>query len=131
MSVKSSVSLYWRIFKNKYSLVGTECKICQKVFFPPMRYCNECSNQTTERPFVGKGTIESVTTIHSAPEGFEHLVPYHIGLVRLDEGPVISAQIVGSVDNSALNKKVRVVFRKTFVDKHAGIIHYGFKFEII
>ena len=41
----------------------------------------------------GRGEVFSYSTIHNAPEGFEKYTPYTVALVRLPEGPLITAQL--------------------------------------
>jgi uncharacterized OB-fold protein len=48
----------------------------------------------------GKGKLQAFTTVHIAPTamieaGYDRKNPYCAGIVRLEEGPSISAQIVG------------------------------------
>ena len=49
--------------------------------------------QTERFTFAGTGEIYSYTTVQEAPEGFEDQAPYVLALVKLDEGPLITAQI--------------------------------------
>jgi uncharacterized OB-fold protein len=51
-------------------------------------------------PLGGKGTLEAFSIIYIAPtamirEGYGRDHPYCAGIVRLEEGPAISAQILG------------------------------------
>jgi uncharacterized OB-fold protein len=89
--------------------------------------------KTEQEPFKfsGHGKLLSYTIIHAAPDGFENQVPYTIGLVQLEEGPVISSQIVGDTTGIDINKPVKIVFRKYSEDGQSGIINYGVKFELL
>jgi len=92
----------------------------------------KCGSEEMERfEFSGSGKIVSYTIIHTAPEGFEKQSPYAIALVQLNEGPVVSSHVVGDLGKVAIDKPVRMVFRKLYEDGHAGMINYGFKFEIV
>ena len=57
--------------------------------------------------------------------------PYVLALIKLDEGPTITGQIVDA-DHEALEigKRVRNVFRKVREDGKSGIIQYGYKFVL-
>ena len=67
----------------------------------------------------GRGTLVAFTTIHIAPTamveaGYGRDNPYCTGIVKLDEGPSISAQILG-VDSKqpeqiAIGTQVEVIF---------------------
>jgi len=132
MPHKSSVPLYWRLKDSKYKLVGTKCESCDKAYFPPRKLCPECRSKGKMIPFrmSGKGTIESYTIIRVAPEGFEQQAPYAIAIIKLDEGPMLSAQVVDRIEEVEIGKKVRPVFRRMYTDEHGGLIHYGIKFEL-
>jgi uncharacterized OB-fold protein len=68
-------------------LVGTKCAECGATAFPPRADCAECMSPQFEFVDVsGKGTLHTFTTIVAAPTGFEHLAPYVLGLVDLDDG---------------------------------------------
>lgn len=43
--------------------------------------------------FSGRGEIWSFTQVFDAPEGYELYTPYYVALIKLDEGPMISAQL--------------------------------------
>lgn len=133
MSHKSSIPLYWRLKKPKHRLIGTKCKTCENVFFPPRSLCPNCrrGGAVEDFQFSGNGEIISYTTIRTPPEGFEKYSPYAIAIVKLDEGAHISGQIVGDINNVKEGKRVKPVFRRMYEDGHGGIIFYGIKFAIV
>jgi len=96
-------------------------------------FCPVCRRhgKTEEISLTGNGKIVSFTTIRVAPKGFEDKVPYVIGIIELEEGPMISGQIIGNIENIEIDKNVRVVFRRLVEDGLDGLIHYGFKFELV
>jgi len=132
MSHTSSVPLFWRLKKSKYMMIGSKCQTCGSVFFPPRVICTGCRSRgrVVDHQFTGKGVIESFTVIRAAPEGFEHMAPYVIAIIKLDEGTNISGQVVDGPDEVAVGKRVRPVFRRITQDGDAGLIHYGIKWEI-
>jgi len=133
MPHRSSIPLYWRMRKSKYRLVGTRCAECSSVYFPPRNVCHKCRRRgkIEEFQFSGDGEIVSFTVIRAAPEGFEPYAPYAVAIIKLDEGIMISGQIVGDVSKVEIGKRVRHVFRKVYEDGDAGLIFYGAKFEIV
>ncbi len=132
MPHRGSVAMSWRLAKHRYALVGNKCKACGSAHFPPRAVCKGCGGEAMDQfKFSGSGNILSYTTIHTAPDGFEKQAPYVIALIKLDEGPVISSQVVGNPESVAIDKKVKMVFRKLNEDGRAGIINYGFKFELV
>lgn len=129
MSHKSSVPLHWRLFKNKYMFIGSRCVKCNKKTLNSIKACNSCGSKTEEFLFSGKGVIVSYTTIYTAPEGFDRVVPYNVAIIKLDEDVTISSQLIDKIEKNCVGKQVRMVFRKTYSDGNSGINHYGFKFE--
>ncbi len=132
MTHKSSVPLYWRLQKAKYSLTGTQCITCKSLYFPPRTVCPKCRSKgfTRQHKFRRSGSIVSYTVIHAAPEGFENLVPYVVAIIKLDEGPQVSGLIVDHPDKVATGKQVTTTFRRIYEDGKDGLIHYGLKWRV-
>jgi len=77
-------------------LMGTKCKKCGEVYFPPRADCTKCmSNEMEWRNYSGKGKLVTFTTIHAAPTGFDDIAPYTIGVIDLQEGGRLLAWIEG------------------------------------
>ena len=127
-----SIPMGWRLKRQKYNLIGTECLTCKKRFFPPRNFCPSCRRrgEIQEFQFSGNGTIESFTIIRVAPKGFESQAPYAVGIIKLVEGASITGQIVGPLGRVEIGKHVRSVFRKVSEDGKEGVITYGIKFEL-
>lgn len=81
--------------------------------------------------FSGTGNLYSFTVLQEAPEGFEEQAPYIIGLVKLDEGPMILAQITDLAPDDPINigDRVEMVTRKLTTEGERGMIVYGYKFR--
>jgi uncharacterized OB-fold protein len=100
------------------------------MILPPRDVCPECSEPAkTAYTFAGKGTVYSYTILLDAPEGFENQAPYVVALVKLDEGPLITAQLTDLDGPPESGMKVEMVTRKLRTDGDAGIIIYGYKFR--
>lgn len=84
-----------------------------------------------KQPYVsgGKGTVLSYTVVTDAPEGFEEQAPYTLGLVKLDEGPTVLAQLTDLDAPAVIGLRVEMVTRKLRTDGQRGIIVYGYKFR--
>ncbi len=77
-------------------LMGTKCKSCGEIYFPPRADCTKCMASDMEwRRHSGKGKLVTFTTIHAAPTGFEDMAPYTIGVVDLQEGGRLLAWVEG------------------------------------
>ena len=122
---------HWRLKDQRYRLEGTVCADCGAKFFPPRQVCLECkSTNLTPREFNGHGELYSFTTLRSAPMGFEDQVPYTVGVVKLDEGPMVEAQITDvNADALKIGQRMEMVTRKLRAQGDNGLIIYGYKFR--
>ena len=127
------IAAHWRLIPQRYNLIGTECKTCNEKFFPPRPLCPNCrrAGEVEDYKFSGDGEIYSYTTLHTPSSGFEFMKPVNLAVVKLDEGALITAQIVDcKPEDLEIGRKVEVVFRKVMADGDAGIIRYGYKFQL-
>jgi uncharacterized OB-fold protein len=125
------IARYWRTRNQRYSLVGEVCNKCGAKLFPPRDVCPECAKPAYEPyTFSGRGEVYSYSTIYQAPEGFEEYVPYTVALVRLEEGPLVTAQLT-DVDSDAvtIGMPVEMTTRKVREEGEDGQIIYGYKFR--
>ena len=121
----------WRLRQQRYALVGEMCPTCQEKIFPPRDICPKCAGDAKEPfAFSGKGEVYSHTTVHEAPAGYEKYAPYTLALIKLAEGPMVTAQMT-DVDNSdvKIGMPVEMVTRKLREDGEKGILVYGYKFR--
>ena len=80
----------------------------------------------------GKGKVVTYSIIYVAPEHLEGQAPYPVAIIKLDEGPRITAQIVDCEnDKVKIGMKVQSTFRKIQADGYTGAIYYGYKFKPI
>jgi uncharacterized protein len=79
--------------------------------------------------FAGTGEIYSYTMLQEAPAGFDAQAPYILALVRLDEGPMVTAQITDVGDAIHIGDRVEMVTRKLTTEGSKGMIVYGYKFR--
>ena len=121
----------WRLKDQRYRLEGNVCADCGARFFPPREVCSECRSRNLKpHEFSGRGELYSFTTLYQAPLGFEGGVPYAVGMVKLDEGPMVEAQLT-DVNPSDLKVGLRVemLTRKLREFGQEGLIVYGYKFR--
>lgn len=127
----SEAPRHWRLQQQRYGLVGEECPHCEEKIFPPRDVCPKCGEEaTTLYQFSGKGEVYSFTTIYDAPEGYTENAPYTVGLIKLLEGPLVTAQLT-DVDNDKVHigMPVEMVTRKLREDGDRGMLVYGYKFR--
>ena len=95
-------------YLNKGKLMGTKCKKCGEIYFPPRADCLKCMDDTFEWiEFSGNGTLNSFTTIHAAPKGFDDIAPYTIGIVDLRESGRLLAWI-GDIPKDEIKNDMQV-----------------------
>lgn len=125
------ISRHWRLRQQRYGLVGEVCPHCSVKIFPPRDVCPNCAGEAkTPYAFSGRGEVYSFTTVYDAPEGYEGTAPYTVAIVKLDEGPMVTAQLT-DVDNNkvTIGTPVEMVTRKLREDGERGILVYGYKFR--
>lgn len=81
--------------------------------------------------FSGMGEIYSFTTVQDPPEAFKEQAPYTLALIKLDEGPMITAQLtdIDMGEPIAIGDRVEMVTRKLSTEGKQGMIVYGYKFR--
>ncbi len=88
-------------YLNEHKFMGLKCTECGALWCPPRPICNKCgSNKMEWMEMGGKGKLIGFTTIEVGTTvmldaGYDRNNPYCSGIVQLDEGPRISAQILG------------------------------------
>ena len=121
----------WRLRNQRYALVGEVCDDCGEKIFPPRDVCPHCAEPAqTPFQFSGRGEVFSHTTIYNPPVGYEQYAPYTVALVKLEEGPLITAQLTDvESEGVSIGQPVEMVTRKIREDGPEGLIIYGYKFR--
>lgn len=103
---------YWAAARRG-ELTYQFCRTCETPQFPARSLCTHCQSADLEtRISTGRGTIESHTTVHRAPNGeFRARAPYVIALVRLEEGFRIMTNIFGdTAADTRIGQPARITF---------------------
>jgi uncharacterized OB-fold protein len=128
------ISRHWRLRKQRYSLAGEICPHCEVKIFPPRDICPECGGEAKQLyNFTGRGEVYSYTTVYDPPAGYEDYAPYTVALVKLEEGPIVTAQLT-DLDNGKveIGTPVEMVTRRLRSDgDERGLLVYGYKFRPI
>jgi uncharacterized OB-fold protein len=123
---------HWRLKQQRYSLVGEVCPHCDAKIFPPRDICPQCGQEAKNTfNFSGRGEVYSYTNVFDPPAGFEEYAPYTVALVKLEEGPVITAQLTDvQYEEVKIGMPVEMVTRRLRQDgDERGMIVYGYKFR--
>ncbi|MCX6770404.1 MAG: Zn-ribbon domain-containing OB-fold protein [Candidatus Micrarchaeota archaeon] len=129
-----NLAITWRRLPERYRLIGNSCENCKTNYFPNRKLCPKCrrKGKLMQKQFSGKGTVYSFTEVATGPAGFELESPYVLAIVELEEGPKITAQVVGiSGKEVKIGDSVELLFRKIMEDSPEGLIHYGYKFRLV
>lgn len=91
-------------------LTANECASCGALFFDRRNACANCgAREFGSRRLASDGVLRAFTIVHRATPGVA--VPYVSGIIDLDGGGVVKANVVG-IDpdpaNVALGMKVRL-----------------------
>lgn len=125
------VSRHWRIRRQRYAMVGEVCPHCENKIFPPRDVCPDCGQDARDLyEFSGRGEVYSYTTVYDAPAGHGENAPYTVALVKLEEGPLVTAQLtdIGS-EPIQIGTPVEMVTRRLRAQGERGMILYGYKFR--
>lgn len=123
---------HWRLREQRYQLVGNVCLKCGAKHFPPRQVCSKCRGTEFEPfRFSGQGELYSFTTLRSAPAGFEVYTPYSVGMVKLDEGPMVEAMLTDvNEEDLMIGMRMEMVTRKIREEEgERGLLVYGYKFR--
>jgi uncharacterized OB-fold protein len=131
MTQEVSIPSTWRTTAPRYRLAGSKCRSCDELFFPPRSICLKCRAPTDNGfSFSGFGEVLTYTVVNAAPAGFQKETPYVIGIVELEEGPRVTAQIV-DIDPKDVSEglQVQTAFRRYAAPPNTkSVITYGYKF---
>lgn len=97
---------YFAYLQDEKKLMGIQCRSCGHLSATPRPMCPSCHSQDVEwRQFSGKAHLSTFTCISVVPvamgnRGYGRDNPYCTGIVTLEEGPRVSARILGVDGNN-------------------------------
>ncbi|MCA9980971.1 MAG: Zn-ribbon domain-containing OB-fold protein [Anaerolineales bacterium] len=131
-----NVAQHWRMNAQRYNMisgggVGQEAvKLLQYNQHNGAQPQDASATNQQEPVFSGRGEVYSYTTVYDPPAGFERYAPYVLALVKLEEGPLVTAQLTDIMpDEVTIGLPVEMVTRKLRTEGDEGIIVYGYKFR--
>lgn len=113
-------------YLQEQKLAGSRCKTCDEMFMPPRAICPRCHGEDLEWAEVsGKGKLAAFTSIYIAPSamtrlGYGREKPYVAGIVQLEEGPMLSARIIGVDANHPESIEIGIPVRAVFIEEGEG-----------
>ena len=120
---------YHREIPQRYRLEAAKCSGCGEISFPPRLICPKCKAKEFKSVKLNdEGKILTYTIIRVGSEKFSKETPYAVGIIELNDGVKITAQIADAeVDELKIGQKVKLVLRKIQEDGKSGILCYGYK----
>lgn len=121
---------YWRETPQRYRYEAAKCDACGEIHFPPRLVCRKCRGRKFGATTLAQtGAVETFTIVRVAPSNFADEAPYAVGVIRLDDGVNVTAQIADcDLGTLAIGDRVRLEFRRVQQDGESGILCYGYKF---
>jgi uncharacterized OB-fold protein len=91
---------------------GTVCKECGAKFFPPRADCAKCFSKNMDWfEMPKKGKLETYTTAHYAPFGFEGDPPYSMGVVDFGNDLKLFARMAKDIKTEEIKVGMDVIVR--------------------
>ena len=111
-------------FLEKGKIVGTRCKGCGLVFFPPRADCYQCLSSDMEWFEVsGTGKLVTYSKLEYAPVGFGDDLPYAIALIDYGEYKIFG-RIAGDLSDDEI--KVGMKMKTVVNELPNGQLNYVF-----
>jgi uncharacterized OB-fold protein len=125
------IARHWRQRGARYRLEGQRSRSTGEVRFParPAALGEDPAEWETVS-LSGRGEIYSFSVIRQAPAGYEEFAPYPVALVRLAEGPLLTAQLTDCAEEDlAIGMPVELATRRLVDSGADNVLVYGYKFR--
>ncbi|MDF1590533.1 MAG: Zn-ribbon domain-containing OB-fold protein [Desulfobacterales bacterium] len=112
-------------FLEDGKVMGTRCKSCGLVFFPPRCDCYQCLSSDMEWfEVAGKGKLVTYSKLQYAPVGFEGDLPYAIALLDYDD-----FKVFGRISGDLPENEIKVGMEMKTAANHlpGGQLNYVFQ----
>ncbi len=116
----------YKQFLNEERLMGSRCKGCGTLCFPPRPICTNCYSTDMEWAEIkGNGRLAGFSSIFVPPafmaeEGFDRKHPYVVGVVELEEGVRAVGRIVGVDANRPETIRIGTPVKAEFIHFSEG-----------
>ncbi|TFF99087.1 MAG: Zn-ribbon domain-containing OB-fold protein [Promethearchaeota archaeon] len=116
-----TIESYLEYIRNK-KLMGSRCKECGATYVPVRKLCTECNTANMEWvEMSGKGKLAAFTSItvgtpYFVEKGYDRKNPYCFSVIELEEGPMVSGQLVGVNESEPDTIKIGTPLKATFLE---------------
>ncbi len=108
-------------YLSEKKLMGSRCKDCGASYVPVRKLCTKCNSVNMEwAKMSGKGNIAAFTSItvgtpFFVEKGYDRNKPYCFSVIKLDEGPMVSGQLIGVDESKPDTIKIGMPVKATFI----------------
>jgi uncharacterized OB-fold protein len=86
-------------FLGQSKLMAGKCTHCKKIHLPPRPLCDKCfSQEFTWVEVATRGKLLTYTVIYIAPQQFQEMAPYAVGIIQLENGAKLPGMIRGVME---------------------------------
>ena len=109
-------------YLSEKKLMGSKCKDCGETYVPVRKLCTKCNSLNMEWiEMSGKGKIVAFTSItvgtpFFVEKGYGRTKPYCFSVIKLDEGPMISGQLIGVDESKPDTINIGMPVKATFIE---------------
>lgn len=84
-TIPFTISSFYAFLKQK-QFMGVKCNECKTKILPPKPMCTNCLSTNLKWIKINNvGKLLSYTIIHIAPEQFQSMTPYSVGIVEFED----------------------------------------------
>jgi uncharacterized OB-fold protein len=116
----------FREYLSQHKLMGSRCLDCDALFVPPRPMCPKChSERMAWSATSGQGKLAAFTSVYIGPTamveaGYDRTKPYATAVVELEEGPMISAQLLGVEADHPEEITIGTPLTVTYIERGVG-----------
>ncbi|MFW9828462.1 MAG: Zn-ribbon domain-containing OB-fold protein [Candidatus Thorarchaeota archaeon] len=109
-------------YLSEKKLMGSKCKLCGETYVPVRKLCTKCNKANMEwKEMSGKGKIAAFTSItvgtpFFVEKGYDRNRPYCFSVIKLDEGPMVSGQLIGVDESKPETINIGMPVKATFIE---------------
>jgi len=109
-------------YLSEKKLMGSKCSDCGASYVPVRKLCTKCNSVNMEWvEMSGKGKIAAFTSItvgtpFFVEKGYGRNKPYCFSVIKLDEGPMISGQLIGVDESKPDTINIGMQVKATFIE---------------
>ena len=102
---------FWEGLRQRKLMLQFDRDTGRAQFYPrPLSLYSESGTQWREAS--GRGTIFALTLSRVGPPALEHLTPYPLALVQLEEGPRMLARVIAPYETLRCGQAVRIAWER-------------------